>query len=48
MSRQRTNLIRLGSVVVVIALWAFFARIVGEDFLPGPVADAASNGARFL
>ncbi|HEY1727032.1 MAG TPA: ABC transporter permease subunit [Candidatus Baltobacteraceae bacterium] len=36
MSPQRTNLIRLGSVVAVIALWAFFARILGEDFLPGP------------
>jgi NitT/TauT family transport system permease protein len=36
-SRRRTNLIRLGSVVIVIALWGFLARIIGEDFLPGPV-----------
>ncbi|HTX03412.1 MAG TPA: ABC transporter permease subunit [Candidatus Acidoferrales bacterium] len=37
MSPRRANLIRLTSVVVVVALWAFFARIIGEDFLPGPL-----------
>jgi len=37
MSRQRTNLIRLASIVVVIALWELSSRIIGEDFLPGPL-----------
>jgi len=37
MSPRRTNLIRLGSVGVVISLWAIFAQVLGEDFLPGPI-----------
>lgn len=37
MSSRRKNLIRLVSVVAVIALWALCARVLTEEFLPGPL-----------
>ena len=40
MSARRTRMVQIGSVIVVIALWALLARILGEDYLPGPVLTA--------
>lgn len=40
MSRRTVVLVRIASVVVLVALWALFALILGDDALPGPVATA--------
>ena len=40
MSERRARLVRIGSVLAVIAIWALLARILGEDYLPGPILTA--------
>lgn len=40
MSASRARLVRICSAVAVIALWALLARILGEDYLPGPILTA--------
>ena len=42
MSRRTVIMVRAASVVVLIALWALFALLLGDDSLPGPVVTAAT------